>query len=55
MALQILPRLMSEALQKEQSPRDVLILTATSGDTGTAALEGFRDVDVYKRQRLCPW
>lgn len=44
MALQILPRLMSEALQKEQSPRDVLILTATSGDTGKAALEGFRDV-----------
>ena len=44
MALQILPRLMSEALKKEKSERDVLILTATSGDTGKAALEGFRDV-----------
>lgn len=44
MALQILPRLMSEALKKERSPHDVLILTATSGDTGKAALEGFRDV-----------
>lgn len=41
-ALQLLPRLMSKAL--EASAKDALILTATSGDTGKAALEGFRDV-----------
>lgn len=41
-ALQLLPRLMSKAL--EVSAKDALILTATSGDTGKAALEGFRDV-----------
>ena len=42
MALQVLPRLMERALQN--SEQDVLILTATSGDTGKAALEGFCDV-----------
>lgn len=41
-ALQLLPRLMRRAL--ETSKEDALILTATSGDTGKAALEGFRDV-----------
>ena len=41
-ALQLLPRLMRRAL--ETSQEDALILTATSGDTGKAALEGFRDV-----------
>ncbi len=42
MALQVLPRLMERALQGAE--QDVLILTATSGDTGKAALEGFCDV-----------
>lgn len=42
MALQVLPRLMERALQN--SEQDALILTATSGDTGKAALEGFCDV-----------
>lgn len=42
MALQVLPRLMERALQGEE--KDVLILTATSGDTGKAALEGFCNV-----------
>jgi len=45
MALQILPRLMSEALKREPDGKKVLILTATSGDTGKAALEGFKDVE----------
>jgi len=45
-ALQLLPRLMSRALEK--SDQDALILTATSGDTGKAALEGFKDVDRTK-------
>lgn len=44
MALQVLPRLMSAALQREANGKKVLILTATSGDTGKAALEGFKDV-----------
>lgn len=45
MALQIMPRLLSRALQKTDEQRKALILVATSGDTGKAALEGYRDVD----------
>lgn len=44
MALQILPRFLTKSLKKISSGREALILTATSGDTGKAALEGFRDV-----------
>lgn len=44
MALQLLPHLMTAALRKTGEPNKVCILTATSGDTGKAALEGFRDV-----------
>lgn len=44
MALQVLPRLLKLALEKFESKEDALILTATSGDTGKAALEGFRNV-----------
>ena len=44
LALQILPRLMTAALRKTGTAKEVRILTATSGDTGKAALEGFRDV-----------
>jgi threonine synthase len=43
-ALQILPRLLIHALRKTGDNRTAVILTATSGDTGKAALEGFRDV-----------
>ncbi len=43
-ALQMLPRLMGAALDRNRVDEDVLILTATSGDTGKAALEGFKDV-----------
>lgn len=42
--LQMLPQLMSIALPPE-SIQKVMILTATSGDTGKAALEGFHDID----------
>jgi len=45
MALQIMPRLLSRALKKTGEKRKALILVATSGDTGKAALEGYRDVD----------
>lgn len=44
MALQVLPRLMRAGLDQFHRKEDALILTATSGDTGKAALEGFRDV-----------
>ena len=44
MALQIMPRLFSRALKKTDEAREALILVATSGDTGKAALEGYRDV-----------
>lgn len=43
-ALCLLPYLMRAADQKCGGKGDILILTATSGDTGKAALEGFRDV-----------
>jgi len=43
-ALSILPRLMSCAMEKEGREDEILILTATSGDTGSAALTGFCDV-----------
>lgn len=45
MALQIMPRLFVRALRKTDEKRTALILVATSGDTGKAALEGYRDVD----------
>ena len=48
MALQIMPRLLSLALKKTGEKRDALILVATSGDTGKAALEGYKDVDGVK-------
>ena len=48
MALQIMPRLLSTALKKTDENRTALILVATSGDTGKAALEGYKDVDGVK-------
>lgn len=44
MALQMLPHLLTASLRKTGETRQVCILVATSGDTGKAALEGFRDV-----------
>lgn len=44
MALSILPYLMTTAAQKNQEDREIVILTATSGDTGKAALAGFAEV-----------
>ena len=43
-ALSMLPQLMTAAKDKCGMGEDILILTATSGDTGKAALEGFKDV-----------
>lgn len=47
-ALSMLPRLMTKAREKLGAQKDTVILTATSGDTGKAALEGFHDVDGIK-------
>ncbi len=44
MALSILPYLLTTAMKKENEEKKIAILTATSGDTGKAALEGFADV-----------
>ncbi len=43
-ALSMLPQLMTAAKETKGEKKDILILTATSGDTGKAALEGFKDV-----------
>lgn len=48
MALQIMPRLLSRALVKTGEDKTALILVATSGDTGKAALEGYKDIDRIK-------
>ncbi len=48
MALQIMPRLLSRALVKTGEDNTALILVATSGDTGKAALEGYKDVNGVK-------
>lgn len=44
MALQLLPHLLVRAMAKTGEEAEIVILVATSGDTGKAALEGFRDV-----------
>ena len=48
MALSILPYLLTTAAKKNQIEDEIVILTATSGDTGKAALAGFADVDGTK-------
>ena len=48
MALQLLPYLLSVAVKKNYNNKKVVILVATSGDTGKAALEGFKDVENTK-------
>ena len=48
MALQILPHFLTKSLKKTYDGKTAVILVATSGDTGKAALEGFKDVDNTK-------
>lgn len=48
MALQLLPHLLTRAARKTDSASTIVILVATSGDTGKAALEGFKDVEGTK-------
>lgn len=48
MALQILPHFLSNSLKKVSNGKTAVILTATSGDTGKAALEGFKNAENIK-------
>ena len=48
MALQLLPYLMTVSAKKAVDGKEIVILVATSGDTGKAALEGFKDVENTK-------
>lgn len=48
MALQILPHLLTVSAKKNLDNKEIVILVATSGDTGKAALEGFKNVDGTK-------
>lgn len=54
MALSLLPRLLKKACELTGDKEDILILAATSGDTGKAALEGFRDAPGVKVAVLYP-
>ena len=47
-ALSLLPHLMQTALHKTNNTKTQIILTATSGDTGVSALEGFKNIDGMK-------
>ena len=44
MALSILPHLLTTSAKKNHVENEIVILTATSGDTGKAAMAGFADV-----------
>lgn len=44
MALQILPHFLTTSMRMTNEEKEIIILVATSGDTGKAALEGFKDV-----------
>lgn len=60
MALQLLPHLLSYSIEKCGEKKTIIILVATSGDTGKAALEGFKDVEntkiivFYPKQGVSP-
>lgn len=54
MALQILPHLLTKAVKKTGEDNEIVILVATSGDTGKAALEGFKDVEGTRIQVYYP-
>ncbi len=45
MALQLMPYLLVKAIKKAKVEQEIVILVATSGDTGKAALEGFKDIE----------
>lgn len=53
-ALSVLPYLITESLKAENIKEKVCILTATSGDTGSAAISGFSDIENLKINVLYP-
>jgi len=54
MALSVMPELFVESKRKIKDKTDTVILVATSGDTGTAALNGYKDIDGVKVIVLYP-
>lgn len=48
LALTLMPHLLQKSLEKNNIKEEIVILTATSGDTGKAALEGFKDLNQIK-------
>ena len=54
MALSLLPYFMTYSLKQKGESREVMILAATSGDTGKAALAGFQDVEGTRIQVFYP-
>ena len=54
MALQIMPRLFTRSLRKCGEEKTALILVATSGDTGKAALEGYKNIEGTKVKVFYP-
>ncbi len=54
-ALTLLPHLLTSAYKKKAIEKNIVILTATSGDTGKAALEGFKDVENVFIKVLYPY
>ena len=53
-ALQMLPQLVSRAAQNTQLEKQIVILTATSGDTGTASMRGYKQSKRHTGNRLLP-
>ncbi len=54
MALSVLPYLLSKSLEKQNVAEDMLILAATSGDTGSAALSGIKSIERLKAVAFFP-
>ena len=54
MALQLLPHLLTRSVKKCGDGHEIVILVATSGDTGKAALEGFADVPAHASSSSIP-
>ena len=52
MALSILPHLLTTSAKKNNVKNEIVILTATSGDTGKAAMAGFADVPEIGRAHV---
>jgi threonine synthase len=54
-ALTVVPELMRKSKQKQKITAKYLIITATSGDTGSAALEGFKNIEDFQAIAFYPY